>query len=313
MSRRKKTETPAVTPEVKPAARSPEPLEAARRPGRPKSAPAQAVPEKPVGGGARQDVSLETIDLAEVQFKFRVAMRVSDLVENIREHGQQFPVLLRPHPKPPSSKIKYQLISGFRRCTAIGELGWSTVSAIVRNDLTDDVDAFHVSLIENEQRKTYNDLDRAYAILAYRGMGKSTAEVNEIFKVGSRQRQRLEELTNLPKGVQLAIAEAKVSSTNAVRLMQHARKHKLPDSEIQNWVDTIAEGKPSYNDLGKQLKASVVQDKAARSIELFVDTTKNGQKSLRVRPIRIDASLSADQRSALAADLRRMLTFVEGL
>lgn len=256
---------------------------------------------------------LAEIDLKDEQFKFRISMRVGDLVESIRQHGQQFPVLLRPHPGPLGAGVRYQLISGFRRCTAIAELGWTTVSAIVRNDLADDVEAFHVSLIENEQRKTYSDLDRAYAILAYRRMGKSTAEVNEIFKVGTRQRQRLEELTNLPKGMQLAIADGKLSSTNAVRLMQHARKYKLPDSEIQNWVDTIAESKPSYNELGRLLKASIAQGKAERLIKLFADTSKDGHKSLRVRPIRIDGSLSPEQRKALADDLRHVLKFVESL
>lgn len=297
-------------PSAPPAPVAPEPAPPKRAS---TSAPALSVAERPVGGGARQDVPLREIDLENEQYKFRVLMRVSDLVESIREHGQQFPVLLRPHPNAPSREVKYQLISGFRRCTAISELGWSTVSAIVRNDLADDVEAFHISLIENEDRKTYNDLDRAYAILAYRRMGKSNAEVNEIFKVGSRQRQRLEELTNLPKSLQIAIADGKVSSTNAVRLMQHARKHKLPASELQNWIDRIADEKPSYVQLGKDLKTSVVKDKKAQTIDVFVDASKDGVKALRVRPIRIDASLSADQRKALVADLKKMIGFVEGL
>ena len=50
-------------------------------------------------------------------------------VEVIREHGQQVPILVRPHPEAPG---RYQVAYGHRRLRALGELGRS-VKAVVRS------------------------------------------------------------------------------------------------------------------------------------------------------------------------------------
>lgn len=55
------------------------------------------------------------------------------LVEQIREHGQQVPVLVRPHPQ---AAGRYQVAYGHRRLAAIRQLGLK-VRAVVR-ELTDD-------------------------------------------------------------------------------------------------------------------------------------------------------------------------------
>jgi ParB family chromosome partitioning protein len=53
---------------------------------------------------------------------------VPELVRSIREHGQQIPAVLRPHPHKDSG-YAYQLVSGFRRVTALHELGAPIPSA----------------------------------------------------------------------------------------------------------------------------------------------------------------------------------------
>ncbi|PWE54055.1 plasmid partitioning protein RepB [Metarhizobium album] len=58
---------------------------------------------------------------------------LSMLVEQIREHGQQVPILVRPHPE---SRGRYQVAYGHRRLAAARQLG-SKVRAVVR-ELTDD-------------------------------------------------------------------------------------------------------------------------------------------------------------------------------
>ncbi|MDR6820323.1 ParB family chromosome partitioning protein [Neorhizobium sp. 2083] len=54
-------------------------------------------------------------------------------MEQIREHGQQVPILVRPHPQ---TKGRYQVAYGHRRLAAVKRLGIS-VRAVVR-ELTDD-------------------------------------------------------------------------------------------------------------------------------------------------------------------------------
>ena len=211
----------------------------------------------------------------------------------------------------PEGGVKYQVISGFRRITAIKSLRWPNVSAIVRGDLDDHAAALRVSVLENEERRTYTDIDRAHAIIAYRDLGATPAEIEELFQVGSRQRQRLEKLTTFPETLQTAISDEHVSTTNAIRLMQHADQH--PDTDVDAWIQRIRDEKMTYAQLNKALKMMVAQTREQRNIELFVERDKNGVKSLRVRPISIDASLTPDQRTALVADLKRAVAFVQGL
>ena len=61
------------------------------------------------------------------------AMELAQLVEQIREYGQQVPILVRPHPE---TKGRYQVAYGHRRLAAVRQLG-QKVRAVVR-DLTDD-------------------------------------------------------------------------------------------------------------------------------------------------------------------------------
>lgn len=61
------------------------------------------------------------------------ASELAQLVEQIREHGQQVPILVRPHP---DNTGRYQVAYGHRRLAAVRELGLK-VRAVVRS-LSDD-------------------------------------------------------------------------------------------------------------------------------------------------------------------------------
>jgi len=281
--------------------------EVSRR-GRPKGSKNKPrTPEKVVSPGKVERVPLSLINVEDDTFKFRVKLRLGNLPESIEENGQQFPVLLRRVP----GEGRFQLISGFRRVTALQKLRWSHVNAIIREDLDDDVEAVRVSVIENEIRQTYNDLDRAYAILAYRRMGKTTAEIGELFKVGKRQVQRLQKLVNFPEELQDAVADGSVSSTNAVRLMQHIDQH--PEADLSAWIARIKEGELTYTQLNKALKEEAAQDKGDTPVEFYVPREKDGKKSLRIRPISISEDMNEDQRKKLIKDLQAVLKFVKAL
>ena len=264
-----------------------------------------------VDGGIAASVALREIDLENQDFRFRVSMRIGDLVKSIKQHGQQFPVLLRKLKEPRKGK-KFQVISGFRRISAITEIGGDSVNAIIREDLNDDAAAFRVSVIENEERHTYSDLDRGYAIVAYRTkFGMSKAEVSEVFNVGSRQIERLQKLTTFPEVLQLAIAEDRVPTTHALRLMQHVGKH--PDADLAEWIQWVEDNQPSMRKLNGELTRRIASKRAEQPIEFFVKSEKDGKTMVRVRPIAIDENLTADQKEHLLEDLQHLLEFVKGL
>ncbi|GAA4133446.1 plasmid partitioning protein RepB [Aminobacter aganoensis] len=60
-------------------------------------------------------------------------VELAQLVEQIRDHGQQVPILVRPHP---DAKGRFQVAYGHRRLAAVSQLGLK-VRAVVRN-LSDD-------------------------------------------------------------------------------------------------------------------------------------------------------------------------------
>lgn len=82
---------------------------------------------------------------------------ITDLAESIRDKGLLNPIIVRKLPNG-----TYDLVAGQRRFLAIKKLGWSTVSAIIR-DFEDDTDAAVISLIENVHRADLNPIDKAKA------------------------------------------------------------------------------------------------------------------------------------------------------
>ena len=153
------------------------------------------------------------------------------LIEQIRDHGQQVPILVRPYPGRPG---EYQVAYGHRRLSAVRALG-AKVRAVVR-DLTDA--QFVVSQgQENNARTDLSYIERAYfarkleeggfdrtVIMAALGVDKAALSkmisltkrlppklIEAIGAAPATGRRRWEELADL-----LSDAPAGRSSSNAV-------------------------------------------------------------------------------------------------
>lgn len=82
--------------------------------------------------------------------------RRAALVDQIREHGQQVPILVRPHPE---NDARYQVAYGHRRLAAVRQLG-GMVRAVVR-DLTDEQLVVSQGQ-ENNSRSDLSYIERCY-------------------------------------------------------------------------------------------------------------------------------------------------------
>ena len=82
---------------------------------------------------------------------------IQDLADSIRENGLLNPVTVRRN-----ADGAFDVIAGQRRLLACRELGWRTISAIVRDDM-DDEGARVASLVENIHRAEMNPIDKAQA------------------------------------------------------------------------------------------------------------------------------------------------------
>ncbi len=272
-------------------------LSAATRIGEVDAAPPDAV----LRAGSVEMMDMDSIDLIDRTWRFRVAMNVTDLAASMKANGQQLPLILRRV----HSRESLQIISGFRRTRAAFELGWSAVSAIVLNECTDE-QAFRLSVLENEKRKTYSDIDRAHAIVKYRSMGYSVANIaTEIFGLSRKQVHRLEALTTLPSFMQEAIADESLPATHAVVLKHAFARMGAKVVDLRLWVEKIAANDLSVREvqaeLAKLVPAVRVQNKSQRGHEMAIDVVGR-QIRLGHATVEVD-SLTGQQRATLLGQL----------
>jgi len=256
-----------------------------------------------------ESVNLADIDLEDTRFQFRVSLRVADLVDSIGRHGQQMPVILRRQPDRP----KLQVVSGFRRIAAIRKIGWPTVSALVLDDLSD-AQAWKVSVLENEARKTYTDLERGYAILAWQGMGMSLQEVAEtVFHLSRKQASRLKSLVSLPPVLQEAIGTEGFTTTHALVLKQ-LRDRFGARVDYQYWTETVRQEGLSISQMRAAVLRFLKDEQQQDPVEICVyqKDPETGREWLRLKPVKIDpARLTDDQRAAIIQDLKDILATLE--
>lgn len=102
------------------------------------------------------EVDPDLVDASFVRDRLSIdAEEIAELVAQIRDHGQQVPVLLRPHPVTPG---RFQVAYGHRRLAAIRQLGVK-LRAVVR-DLTDEKLVVSQGQ-ENNARKNLSYIERA--------------------------------------------------------------------------------------------------------------------------------------------------------
>ncbi|MBI5499773.1 MAG: ParB/RepB/Spo0J family partition protein [Deltaproteobacteria bacterium] len=234
-----------------------------KRRGRPpKELPAYEGPAFGLEASKVEQVSTARIDIEDTTFQFRVDLRAEALVDSIRSHGIQTPLVLR---LPPGNTGYYQIVCGFRRATAAQMLRLSTVPAVVRD--LDDQQAQILSYAENEQRKTFSDLDRAQAIAKLRASKKTTAQIAGLLRLGDRQVQRLEALLEYPEVLRRAVGDedSGVTTTHALVLMQASRKPgaKL---DVADWVKRIRKEKLSLDALRQALREEARPKRSQRKL-----------------------------------------------
>ena len=255
------------------------------------------IPETPI-----RTVHIDTIDFNDRELCFRVDYTVKDLADDIERNGQQFPVILRLQ----DGGSQYQIVSGFRRCTALKALGKKYVKAIVREDLDDDK-AYQVSFIENEKRKNLKGIDKAYAIVKLSKRGKSPREIQNLFSIGERQYYRYKKVMEFPTELKDAITDRFIKITHGLVLMEAQKRYKNA-IDFDEWIDWIIENKASIRQLKEHVRLKC--SKKQKDFGAYLNPTKRGGFRLSQMvfdPRKTDRS-SADK---MMTNLREALLFLE--
>lgn len=251
-------------------------------------------------------VKLFELDLADTTFRFRLNLRVNDLVESLKANGQVIPVILRRLP----GRELLQVISGFRRILGTEKIGWEDVAAIILDDISDE-QAFRISLLENETRKNYSDLERAYAIQMLRKFGKPVGDIAVHFKRSRRQIERIQKLLQLPPEVQAAIDdEGAFTASHALTLKLLRDQHGV-EVDYAHWIEQVETGRIPVSKMKSAIQAKIKKAHEGDDIEVWVASTdrKTNAPRYRFRPVSLDPStMTASQKAQVAADLRAVIS-----
>lgn len=266
----------------------------------------QAAAITAVSTGKVEMIPIDKLDLEDTTFMFRAALRTGPLKTSIKQQGQQVPIIVRR----PANARKYQVISGFRRATAMKELQLKAVSALVRDDLKDDdAAAFRASVLENSARKTYSDIDRALVVKRYQEDGHTSEEAAALLGITRRQKDNLLSLLKLEPEVQAAIDDEQqhFSATHALTLRK--LRNKYPRLDFKHWVATVNAESLSVAQLVRRVNAAEKGSKSTGYGSIFNNTGTDFEKGeVRLMPLKLKlGDLSDKDKEQLRGELQRLL------
>ena len=185
--------------------------------GNPVSAPA---PE-PAGGRCVREVPFRQIRMESGRFRYRLEGDAEALKESLEQHGQLTPVLLWGQQAP------YAILDGHLRCLAMQVLGWPTVRAILRTDLSR-AEAYAVTYLGNVQRRNLSTAERAHAVWqAITDGGLSRDEVMASFGLNEHQVERYLELMKVHPQLLKLVSSGDISMAHALVLREvGSREHE---------------------------------------------------------------------------------------
>jgi ParB/RepB/Spo0J family partition protein len=127
-------------------------------------------------------MNVQTIKIADIliddKFNCRGEMApldVMDLVKGLKQDGLLNPVLVCPINGATDGKV-YKLLAGYRRTKAAMILGWTTISAHIKSDVSEQ-EAVVLNLSENLSRKSLTLLQEAHALAKLRDLGLGPKQI----------------------------------------------------------------------------------------------------------------------------------------
>ena len=144
---------------------------------------------------------------------------IASLSESLKEHDILQPILVR------IVNNRYQLISGERRLRAAVQAGWKTIPARIR--VANDRLVSELAIVENLQRKDLNPIEKALSFRRYIDEHACTQEeLAGRLKIDRSTLANLIRLLELPREVQKALSESKLSAGHARALLPLGEEHQ---------------------------------------------------------------------------------------
>ena len=163
--------------------------------------------------GALREVPLSSIRPNPFQPRREFAAEgLAELAASLEASGLLQPIIVRSH------RAGYEIVAGERRWRAAEQLGWQTISAVVRD--VDDQALLTLALIENLQRDDLTPIDEA---LGYRRLiDEFGVDQTEVARLVGRNRSTVANslrLLSLPDEVQALVQRRELSAGHARALL----------------------------------------------------------------------------------------------
>ena len=251
-------------------------------------------------------LSIDRLDLEDNRYEYRVHSNLDSLAESLIKDGQLVPIIVRFN----NFKKRYQIISGFRRTRASPKAGLESIKAI--EVFAGDDEAHRISILENEARKDYNDLDRANAIRKMKKEGKKIEEISNIMGISRMHINRLEKLVDLQDILRNAIVNKELDSSKAIILSKLAECNT--GVTIEELLQETLENNLTRKVLEKKLKRfSRSQNQKIKPEE--DELVKETNKFIHLRPLKLykEHLPEGNEKNNIILGLKKIITLMEGV
>jgi ParB family chromosome partitioning protein len=230
------------------------------------------------GGTSVRELSVDAIVPNRLQPRKRFDPGpLQDLAATIRAKGVAQPVLVR------RQGDRFELIAGERRWRAAKLAGLRTVPAMVRE--ATDREALELALIENLQREDLNPIEEA---VSFQALLKDLTQEDLAKRLG-RDRTTIANalrLLKLPREVQDAVAEAKISAGHARAILQFDQpaaqqalyRRIVRDGLSVRAAEAIAQRQPRGNGGGRPRTAHAADADLSRALGTKVRVQRAGKR-----------------------------------
>jgi ParB/RepB/Spo0J family partition protein len=250
--------------------------------------------------GEIREIPLEHVDLSDTTFQYRLNSSIADLTASLGQEGQKEPVdLLRGRSN--GSQPTYRIVDGFRRVEALGDLGWTTVKALVHTGISEE-EAHKLAFIKNVVRKNLRPMDKANAIYLAKQRGRKVAELAREFNLSEKQLKRYEGLLSVPPEIQKLVDRGVVSMAHAKVLADFGV------SDLGEWIRQIGDNRVSVKQLRRDLGRAVGVKPPGRQ-KLYMKKEKN---RIRMYPFTISRSAPREERRKVVGLLQDAIEMLKG-
>jgi ParB family chromosome partitioning protein len=230
------------------------------------------------------------------------------LMESLRDHGQQVPILVRPHP---DEADQYQIVYGRRRVLALRDLG-IPVKALVRE--LDDSELVVAQGQENSARKDLSFIEKASFAFQMQELGYKRKVISAALHVDKTVISRMlfiAERINLEL-IRTIGAAPSVGRDRWLKLAEIIAEKEVPVGDLIAYANMLAEG-PGSDDRFEAVMKGLTYGGPAKQLPKGPDPDVEVQKLMRADGVPIGKVVNGRKNVVLTLKHRESVGFSEWL